>query len=90
MDDEHRTEPAKAVPATAPTPDPVPDYDESGVPTLDHVRDKIEGRYARSLGATELAEGTAAAQSAEEQQAAREKAGRDRLEEIRRSMRADD
>ncbi|WP_250548976.1 hypothetical protein [Pseudonocardia sp. H11422] len=70
-------------------PGPAPDYTEAGVPSLDHVRDKIEGRYARSLGATELAEETEQAQSSAEQQAEREKAGRERLEQIRRSLRAD-
>lgn len=65
---------------------PAPDYDEHGVPTLDHLRDKIEGRYATSLGATELAEGTPPARSLEEQQAEREKAAQAKLEEIRRSL----
>ena len=45
--------------ATAPPPpSPVPDYDDRGVPSLDYVRDKIESRYATSLGAAELAENT--------------------------------
>jgi phage shock protein A len=74
-----------AAPATPPAP-PAPDYDEHGVPTFDHVRDKIEGRYATSLGATELAEGTAPARSLEEQQAEREKAAQAKLDEIRRSL----
>ena len=29
---------------------PPPDYSAGGVPSLDFVRDKIEGRFARSLG----------------------------------------
>ena len=66
---------------------PGPDYSTAGVPSLDYVRDKIEGRYAHSLGATELAEGTPEVRSFEEQSAKREEAARDRLEEIRRSLR---
>ncbi|WP_433279850.1 hypothetical protein ACQPZA_09505 [Pseudonocardia xinjiangensis] len=67
-------------------PPPAPDYDDHGVPSLDYVRDKIETRYATSLGAAELAEETAAARSIEEQEAERERAGKAKLDEIRRSM----
>ena len=66
---------------------PGPDYGAAGVPSLDYVRDKIEGRYAHSLGATELAQGTPEVTSFEEQAAKREEAARDKLEEIRRSLR---
>lgn len=66
---------------------PGPDYSAAGVPSLDYVRDKIEGRYAHSLGATELAEGIPEVRSFEEQAAKREEAARDKLEEIRRSLR---
>ncbi|HYN72939.1 MAG TPA: hypothetical protein VES60_10590 [Nakamurella sp.] len=66
---------------------PGPDYSKAGVPSLDYVRDKIEGRYAHSLGATELAEGIPEVRSFEEQAAKREEAARDKLEEIRRSLR---
>ena len=66
---------------------PGSDYSAAGVPSLDYVRDKIEGRYAHSLGATELAEGIPEVKSFEEQAAKREEAARDKLEEIRRSMR---
>lgn len=65
---------------------PEPDYDEHGTPSLDHVRDKIEGRYATSLGATELAEDTAPARVQAEQMADREKKAAERLEQIRRSL----
>jgi phage shock protein A len=64
-----------------------PDYTESGVPTFDYVRDQIEGRFATSVGAAELAGDTVPATTLDEQFAAREQAGRDRLEEIRRAMR---
>ena len=78
---------AEIVPDPGPaTPPPAPDYDDHGVPSLDYVRDKIETRYATSLGAAELAEETAAARSIEEQEAERERAGKAKLDEIRRSM----
>ncbi len=72
---------------TEPTPDvPAPDYDENGVPSLDHLRDKIEGRYATALGATELAEGDERARDQAEQQAERDEKAAERLEQIRRSL----
>ncbi len=67
--------------------EPAVDYTETGVPTFDYVRNQIEGRFATSVGAAELAGDTPPATSLDEQFAAREQAGRDRLEEIRRSMR---
>lgn len=66
---------------------PPPDYTEQGEPSLDFVRDKIEGRYARSLGSAELASETPEARSAADEQQDREKAAKDKLEAIRRSMR---
>ncbi|GAA5140974.1 hypothetical protein [Pseudonocardia adelaidensis] len=77
---------AEIVPEPAPPAPPAPDYDERGVPSLEYVRDKIEGRYATSLGATELAEGTAAGRSVEEQEAERAAAAKAKLEELRRSL----
>ncbi len=68
---------------------PPADYNQAGVPSLDFVRDKIEGRYGRSLGSTELAQETPEARSFEEQAAKREEAARDKLAEIRRSLRGD-
>lgn len=65
---------------------PAPDYNERGVPSLDYVRDRIEGRYATSLGGTELAETTPEVLSFEEQQAERDRAAKAKLDEIRRSM----
>jgi phage shock protein A len=76
---------ALAVPT--PLTAPAMDYTEQGVPTFDYVRDQIEGRFATSVGAAELAGDTPPATSLDEQFAAREQAGRDRLEEIRRAMR---
>jgi phage shock protein A len=78
---------AEIVPDPAPAQQaPAPDYDERGVPSFDHVRNKIEGRYATSLGSTELAEDTAAARTAEVQHAERERAAKAKLDEIRRSL----
>lgn len=73
-------------PVTPPVVAPAPDYDEKGVPSFDYVRDKIEGRHATSLGATELADATPQGRTAEEQFAEREKAAKAKLDEIRRSL----
>ena len=72
-----------------PTATPAGDYDESGVPTFEHVRDKIEGRYATALGSTELAEESETGRSVAQQQADHDAAARERLEQIRRSVRDD-
>ncbi len=56
------------------------------MPSFDYVRDTIEGRYATALGTTELAEESAAGRSADEQFEAREKAAKERLEQLRRSL----
>jgi len=79
---------------SAPTPEPNPDATAAppadyvdGVPTLDFVRDRVEGRYATALGTTELSEETDAGRALAQQQEDREKAAKERLEEIRRSLR---
>jgi hypothetical protein len=82
---------AELVPDPAPVPvppvtPPAPDYDEHGVPSLDYVRDKIESRWATSLGAEELARDTPQGRSLEEQEAEQAKAAKAKLDEIRRSM----
>ena len=82
---------AEIVPDTPPTPAAphVPTgYTDAGVPTLDHVRDKIEGRYATALGMGELLGETEQARSLAEQEAKRKEAAAARLEEIRRSLRS--
>jgi hypothetical protein len=66
---------------------PPSDYTDAGVPTFDYVRDRIENRVATGVGASELADATPEGKAVEDQFAAREKAGLDKLEEIRRSMR---
>lgn len=68
---------------------PTFDYTDGGVPTLDYVRDRIENKFATSVGATELAEETPQGRSLDEQAADRDRAGRDKLEEIRRAMRGE-
>ncbi|MCT2584807.1 hypothetical protein JT362_16945 [Actinophytocola sp. S1-96] len=78
---------AELVEDPAPTPAPAGDYTDSGVPTFDYVRDQIENRTATAAGATELAGESAPGRSVEQQFADREKAGREKLEEIRRAMR---
>jgi hypothetical protein len=65
------------------------DYTDSGVPNFDYVRDRIENRFTTSTAATELSGGVPEAKSVDEQLADRDRAGRDRLEEIRRSMRGE-
>lgn len=65
---------------------PRPDYDEHGVPSFDYVRDRIESRHATSQGATELADATPEGRSVEERFTERERAAKERLEEIRRSL----
>ncbi|MFB9908512.1 hypothetical protein [Allokutzneria oryzae] len=79
----------EVVASTVEPPAPVTpqfDYDDGGVPTLDYVRDRIESRFTTSIGATELATD---ATSVDQQMADRDQAGRDRLEQIRRSMRGE-
>lgn len=61
-------------------------YTPAGVPTLEGVREKIEKRYGTALGATELAEGTAAGRDAAERFEERQKAAADRLDQIRATM----
>lgn len=68
---------------------PAGDYTEGGVPTFEHVRDRIEHRVATGIGADELANATPEAKAVEDQFEARRQAGLDKLEEIRRSMRGD-
>jgi phage shock protein A len=76
-------------PADAAVPESTPagDYDDAGVPTFEHLRDKIEGRYATALGSTELSEESEAGRSIAQQQADRDAAARERLDQIRRSVR---
>jgi len=68
---------------------PPGDYDQAGVPSFDYVRDRIENRVATSVGSQELADATPEGKAVEDQFEARQQAGRDKLEEIRRQMRGE-
>lgn len=76
--------PDVAEPSSAPVDT---DYTTGGVPTFESVRDKIETRYATSIGSVELAAESPEGRSVEEQYDARQKAAAERLAQIRRSMR---
>jgi phage shock protein A len=80
---------ALAIPSPQSLPDP--DYSEGGVPSFDFVRDKIENRYTTSLGSVDVAglgtENTA--EALDKKIADRDQAAKDRLAEIRRSMRGE-
>jgi len=80
-------EPAKDLTTAPPPVVPAGDYNESGVPSFDYVRDRIETRVNTGIGSAELTDATPEAKTVEDQFEARKKAGRDKLEEIRRSMR---
>jgi phage shock protein A len=56
------------------------------VPTLNEVRDKIETRYAKALGQSELASTSVEARMLEVRKAAIDTAGAARLDQIRQSM----
>ncbi|WP_280241525.1 PspA/IM30 family protein [Nocardia abscessus] len=62
-------------------------YSASGVPTFESVRDKVEQRYGTAQGMGELDRQTPAGRSVDEQWQAREKAARERLDRIRKSLR---
>jgi len=64
-------------------------YTADGVPTFESVREKIETRYATSIGSVELAAETPEGRSLEEQYEARQEAAAERLAQIRASMSKD-
>ena len=80
-------EDSKALDTPPPVVLPPGDYTEAGVPTFDYVRDRIENRVNTGVGAAELADATPEGKAVDDQFEARKKAGLDKLEEIRRSMR---
>ena len=57
---------------------PDPGYDSAGVPTFESVREKIENRYATSLGDAELDAETPEGRSVEEQYEERQRAAAER------------
>ena len=69
-----------------PSTEPEPGYSSDGVPTFESVREKIETRYATSLGSAELASETPEGCTVEEQYDARQRAAAERLAQIRESM----
>jgi hypothetical protein len=88
--------PAGTAVTSTPLPDLVPpapsipfDYTDAGVPTMDYVRDKIEGRYGTALGSTELAEATGAAEQQRNAVAERERLAKEKLAELRRQVDGD-
>lgn len=82
--------PVPVPPAGIPAPPTIGGYSPSGVPTFESVRDKVEQRFGTAQGMGELDRQTPAGRSAEEQFAAREKAARERLEQIRKSVHGND
>lgn len=77
-------------PATPGATPPDPGYDSAGVPTFESVREKIENRYATSLGDAELDAESPEGRSVAEQYDERERAAAERLAQIRESMHADE
>ncbi|WP_161896752.1 hypothetical protein [Gordonia spumicola] len=70
----------------APSFEEVTGYTEAGVPTFDHVRDKIEKRTTTAIGGQELSEAGAEAAALDEAMAARDEAAKRKLDELRKSM----
>ncbi|WP_133824898.1 hypothetical protein [Actinomycetospora succinea] len=66
-----------------------PGYTEDGVPTFEHVRETIERRSTTAAGYEELVADSPAGRERAEREADHDAAARDKLEEIRRSVRGD-
>ncbi|WP_040790356.1 hypothetical protein [Nocardia paucivorans] len=64
-------------------------YGPDGVPTFESVRDKVEQRFGTAQGMSELDRRTPAGRGVDEQWEAREQAARERLEQIRKSVRGE-
>lgn len=62
---------------------------DSDVPSLEGVREKIEARYANALGTAELAAGSVQGRMREIEQASLDAAGSERLRQIRASLRGE-
>ncbi|WP_415976880.1 hypothetical protein [Rhodococcus sp. 077-4] len=65
---------------------PSGDFTDSGVPTWDGVREKVEQRSGTAVGAEELDRDSTAGRDLDEQWNERQEAGRRKLDEIRKSM----
>ncbi|GAB10835.1 hypothetical protein GOARA_063_00340 [Gordonia araii NBRC 100433] len=59
---------------------------DSGTPTFDEVREKIEKRAATAIGSEELAAESPEGRTVQEQFDERNEAARKKLDEIRKSM----
>ncbi|OZE76213.1 hypothetical protein CH305_20790 [Rhodococcus sp. 15-649-2-2] len=68
------------------TGDAVGGFTESGVPTWDGVRDKVDHRSGTAVGAEELDRESRAGRDLDKQWNDRQEAGRKKLDEIRKSM----
>jgi len=92
--DSQETTTSEALEPQPPSPPPAAaadtGYTPGGVPTFESVREKIETRYGTAIGATELAAETPEGRSVEEQYEERQRAAAERLEQIRKSMHADE
>jgi phage shock protein A len=66
--------------------DAEPGYTDSGIPTFESVRDKIETRYETSIGAAELDAESPEGRDVEQQYEKRQQAAAERLAQIRESM----
>jgi phage shock protein A len=80
--------PAPVAPLNEPNVDP--GFSESGVPTFESVREKIETRYATSLGAAELDAQTPQGRTIDDEYDARQRAAAELLAQIRESMHRND
>ena len=91
---EPQEETSEALEPEPPSPPPAAaadtGYTPGGVPTFESVREKIETRDGTAIGATELAAETPEGRSVEEQYEERQRAAAERLEQIRKSMHADE
>ena len=68
------------------TSDAVGGFPESGVPTWDGVRDKVDHRSGTAVGAEELDRESRAGRDLDKKWNDRQEAGRKKLDEIRKSM----
>lgn len=80
--------PVPAVPGAPITGVPAPafDYTDSGVPTLDYVRDRIEKRWGTAQGSAELAGASEAAERQQKRDEDRAELAAEKLAEIRRGL----
>ena len=95
MPDEPNPEPEPADTASSATPAPAAaepvdtGYTQSGVPTFESVREKIETRYGTAIGAAELDAESPEGRTVEQQYDTRQRAAEERLAEIRESLQKD-